>query len=327
MKFRIYVTRDFDHMSQVAANIVVGKITDFVPTEQKPYLNLILPTGNSPTGMYNLLAERQDTFDPSVIVSHNLDEYVGLPGDTPEQRREHEQSYTRFMREHLFDKVAFHKWHIPGGCEIDQERLERDLKKHQNDLSAYKFVGIQDGKQGLAITIPKKSSSNYLGWIKSQILDSYIASIRENGRVDLTIVGVGGRGHIAFHESGIPLDLEMLLVQLDKNTIGNAVEDGQFLSVEQSPKYAISLGAGFVYNPDYNNGVLLLANGERKTGPIAEALLGDVTDEVPISGCQEFAKHRKVIWVIDETVAEGFLNKKPELEKLVEKGIQIADLR
>lgn len=324
MKFKIYVTKDFDHMSQVAANITVGKVTDFVPTKEKPYLSLILPTGNSPTGMYKIMAERQDTFDPSIIVSHNLDEYIGLPGDTPEQRREHGQSYTRFMRKHLFDKVAFHKWHIPKGCEIDQERLERELEKHQNDFSACRFVGIQDKKQGLAITIPKKSSNNYLGWIKSQILDDYTKSIRENGRVDLTIVGVGGRGHIAFHESGIPLDLEMLLVQLDENTIENAVRDGQFPSVEQSPKYAVSMGAGFVYNPEYNSEVLLLANGPRKTGPITEALLGPVTNEVPISGCQEFAKSGKVIWVVDEEASRNILGKESRLQ---EKGIQLSDLR
>jgi len=328
MSFQVYVTRDFNHMSEVAANITIGKITDFVPTQEKPFFNLILPTGSSPTGMYQRIADRQDTFDLSRVVSHNLDEYVGLPGETITDRVLHPESYAFFMTQQLFGKLTtpFHEWYVPRGCEVEQSRLEQDLEKYEGDLSAYKLEGIQDGKQGLAITIPKKSSSNYLGWIKSQILDAYLESIKSNGKVDLSVVGIGGRGHIAFHESGIPLDLEMLLVQLDQNTIKNAVEDGHFPVVEQSPRYAVSLGAGFVYNTDYNNEILLIANGERKQGPIEEALLKDATPEVPISGCQAFSeKGGRVIWVLDQIAADrGVLGKEKLLE---EKGIQVTDLR
>jgi len=329
MKFKIYVTRDFDHMSQVAANITLGKITDFIPTDQKPYINFILPTGNSPTGMYKIVVERQDTFDPSIVASHNLDEYVGLPGNTIAERKKHKESYDRFMGENLFDKLRkpFHEYKVPGGCEIDQIILEEELQKYENNSDAYFYEGVLDGKKGVAITIPENSPSDYLKQIKKDILDSYILSIRKNGKVDLTIVGVGGRGHIAFHESGIPINLEMLLVKLDENTIKNAIADGHFSSREESPRYAISTGAGFVFNPDYNSEILLLANGKRKTEPITEALFGNITSDVPISGCQDFAKSGKVIWVVDEIAAEGFLNKKAEENYLKNKGIQIVDIR
>ncbi len=326
INFRVYVTRDFQHMSQLAANIVIGKITDFVPTKVKPYLNLILPTGNSPTGIYKLIAERQDSFDTSVVTSHNLDEYVGLPGENITDRVVHPESYGFFMIHQLFSNLRkpFHEWHVPRGCEISQSKLEQELEKYKGNSTAYHYEGVADGKHGLTITIPENSESDYLKWIKKEILDPYLNSIRKNGKVDLTIVGVGGRGHIAFHESGIPLSLEMLLIKLDENTIGNAVKDRHFVSEEKSPKYAISLGAGFVYNTEYNSEVLLLANGKRKTAPIEEALLGGVTELVPISGCQEFAKYGKVIWVVDEIAAEKILGKESLLER---KGIQIKDLR
>lgn len=326
MKFKIYVTRDFGHMSQVAANIVIGKITDFIPTKEKPYLNLILPTGSSPTGMYKRIIEQQDSLDFSFIVSHNLDEYIGLPGTTITDRIMYPESYGSFMIKKLFGSLSmpFHEWHVPRGCEIEQSKLEEEIEKYRDDEKSYYFQGIRDGKQGLVIVIPDSSESEYLRWIKREILDSYLNSIKSRGKVDLSIIGVGGRGHIAFHESGIPLDLEMLLVKLDENTTENAAKDGHFKSVEESPKYAVSLGAGFVYNPEYNREILLLANGERKREPINEALFGDVTELVPISGCKKFAESGKVIWVVDETAGKDIFEKK---SKLLEKGILIADLR
>lgn len=329
MTFKIYITRDFEHMSQVAANITIGKITDFVPTNEKPYLNFILPTGNSPIGLYKIITKKQDTFDPSVIISHNLDEYVGLPGDTAENRKKHKESYNSFMRENLFDKLRkpFHEWKVPAGYEVEQIKLEEELDKYKNNSQAYFFEGISDGKKGLAVTIPEDSISDYLRQIKKDILDSYKYSIIRNGQVDLTVVGVGGMGHIAFHESGIPLNLEMLLVKLDDNTINNAIADGHFASREDSPRYAVSVGAGFAFNPMYNSQVLLLANGKRKTESIEKALLEDKTNDVPISGCQDFSKNGKVIWVIDELAAEGFLGKKTEEDCIKNKGIRITDIR
>ena len=92
------------------------------------------------------------------------------------------------------------------------------------------------------------------------------------GGIDLHIVGVGGRGHVAFHESGIPFEgNRVLLVKLDDNTVENAVGDGHFPTKEQSPWYAISMGAELVYEA---RTVVMLANGSRKTGPVAESVLG-----------------------------------------------------
>ncbi len=324
-KFQVYVTRDFQQMNQVSANIAIGKIADFVPTEEKPFLSLILPTGSSPIAMYRIIQDSQDCFDASAVVSHNLDEYVGLPGATMTDRIMHPEGYAFFMIQQFFSglKKPFHEWHVPRGCEIEQGKLEEELEKFK-DTSAYSYEGIDNEKNGLAITIPENSESKYLRWIKKEVLDSYANSVKKYGKVDLTIVGVGGRGHIAFHESGIPLSLEMLLVKLDDNTIENAVKDGHFVSKEKSPRYAVSLGTGFVYNPEYNSEILLLANGKRKTEPITKALFGEVTVDIPISGCQEFANYGKVIWVVDEIAATNILEKKSLLEK---KGIQLKDLR
>ena len=325
MPFRIYVVEDYEHMSQVAANITIGKIASFIRTEEKPNLSFVLPTGGTPIRLYEIIKERQHSLDLSTVISHNLDEYAGLPGNTITDRILNPESYGAFVIANL---PKFHERHIPGGCEIDQEKLEKELDRHKDDPSAYHYEGISNGKNGLAIVIPENSIGEYLREIKENILDSYLQSIRKHGKVDSTVVGVGGGGHIGFHESEIPLNLEILLMKLAENTIQNAVEDKHFTPEEKSPRYAVSLGAGFIFNPNYNSEILLLANGERKQAPIGEALFGDIKSLVPISGCQDFARNGgRVIWVVDEIAAEDFAGKKHMIRLLENKGIQVTDLR
>ena len=80
------------------------------------------------------------------------------------------------------------------------------------------------------------------------------------------------------------------------------------------------MGAGLVYKAKT---VLLVANGPRKTGPVAESILGPVTSDVPISYGQKFAKQGgNMIYVIDKVAAEGLKGKEAELKK---KGSKIID--
>ena len=73
MSFTVIVTRDFDHMSEVAAQIVVRDINDTL--ERKDTCVLGLATGNTPIGLYMHLARaaNRGEFDSSKIVSFNLD--------------------------------------------------------------------------------------------------------------------------------------------------------------------------------------------------------------------------------------------------------------
>jgi len=94
----------------------------------------------------------------------------------------------------------------------------------------------------------------------------------------------------------------MLLVKLDDSTIEIAVNDGHFATRDESPSYAISMGAELVYQA---RTVILLANGTRKTEPIAESLLNDPTPLVPISYGKIYAKAGgNMIYVLDRAAAE-----------------------
>ena len=314
MPITVLITNDFEHMSEVAADIVKENIVQTI--RQKREFILGLATGNSPTGLYKRLAKaaNEGAFDSGRIRSFNLDEYVGLPGENIQQRVMHPESYCYFMIQEFFSLLQkkFIETSVPYGILIDQKQLTKELKAHPKD---WEELGREAGK---SIVIKAKPASKYLAWIKTTILDGYKRKIRRAGGIDLQVIGVGGRGHVAFHESGIPFkNSAVLLVKLDDNTIANAVADGHFITKKEAPHYAVSMGAELVYQAGT---VVLLANGERKVRPVAESLLEAVTPDVPISYGQVYAKRGgHLVYVLDKIAARELLTRKDVLkEKKIE---------
>jgi glucosamine-6-phosphate deaminase len=318
MPFKVIVTKDFDHMSEVAAQIVVKGIKDTLNNRDNYVLGLA--TGSTPTGLYKHLAKAANAgeFDCSKILSFNLDEYIGLPGENAQQRTLHPESYGFFMVQELFGLLEkkFKETNVPWGTLVDQERLLAELKACPGDWEE------QGADKGRAIVIKTDAQSEYLTWIRDEILDAYRKNIERGGGIDLQVVGVGGRGHVAFHESGIPFEgNKMLLVKLDENTVANAVQDGHFPSKEQSPWYAISMGTELVYSAKT---VVLLANGDRKAEPVAESLLDDPTPLVPISyGQISSGKGGNMIYVIDKAAAKKVLE---NADKISQRGVDIENV-
>ena len=316
MTIEVIITRDFHHMSEIAAKIVKDTIVKGL--KEKDEFIFGLATGNSPTGMYKHLAKMANSgeFDSNKIRSFNLDEYVGLPGENAQQRALHPESYSYFMIQEFFGLLnkKFIETSVPFGCLIDQKKLMQELEAHPED---WEEIGTDAGK---SIVFKDKTSSEYLGWVRDEILNAYIKKIEKAGGIDLHIIGVGGRGHVAFHESGIPFEgSDVMLVKLDDNTVNNAVTDGHFATKEDSPNYAISMGAELVYKA---KNIILLANGERKRGPITESLLNDPTAEVPISYGQIYSdKGGNLTYIIDKIAGQDLLANK---ELLKEKRIKIS---
>ena len=310
MTIKVIITKDYNHMSEVAAEIVKDMISQTM--KEKEEFVIGLATGNSPASMYKILARMANAgeFDSGRIRSFNLDEYVGLPGENEQQRALHPESYCFFMIQEFFGLLnkKFIETSVPFGCLIDQKRLIQELEANPDDWSA---LGTDAGK---SIKFKEKTASDYLAWVRDSILKAYIHKIEKAGGIDLHIIGVGGRGHVAFHESGIPFEgSTVLLVKLDENTIKNAIIDGHFPTEEYSPNYAISMGAELVYKAKT---IILLANGARKTGPVAESLLNDPTPEVPISYGQIYSNNGgNLIYVIDKIAGKELLANRNTLEK------------
>ncbi len=317
MPINVFITKDFDHLSEVAAGIVKEKIIQTFQ-KQKEFV-LGLATGNSPTGLYKHLARVANSgeIDSTRIRSFNLDEYVGLPGENSQQRALHPESYCYFMIQELFSLLnkKFIETSVPYGCLIDQKQLVNELEAHPDD---WRELGADAGK---SIVIKENPNSDYLEWIRKTIQEAYAQKIKNAGGIDLHIIGVGGRGHVAFHESGIPFEgSRVLLVKLDDNTVENAVKDGHFSSKEESPLYAISMGAELVYKAKT---IILLANGERKIESVTRSLLNDPTPDIPISYGQIYSNNGgNLIYVLDKIAGRNLIANK---EVLTEKGIVIKE--
>jgi len=315
--FTIYITRDFNQMSKVAADFIEADIRDKLTVKDEYILGLA--TGNTPTGLYKHLAKAFNSgrIDSNRVRTFNLDEYVGLPGENAQQRALHPESYSYFMVSELFSllKRKFRETNVPWGTLVDQAELIEALNQHPD---CYEILGTDKGKA----VVVKNHAEGILRQVKEEILDAYAKKIECCGGIDLHVIGVGGRGHVAFHESGIPFDAyPVLLVKLDDNTVENAVVDGHFPTSQESPRYAISMGAELVYKA---RTVILLAVGTRKTGPICEFVLGPVTCEVPVSYGQTYVeKGGTLVYVLDVLAAAELMARRSEVEA---RGYQIINM-
>ena len=107
---RVIRAKDFTDMSRKAACILAAQVVG------KPCSVIGLATGDSPLGIYSLLAEWHSAgyIDFSQAVTVNLDEYRGLPPDSV-------HSYRYFMETNLFSKININpvNTHVPAGLAED----------------------------------------------------------------------------------------------------------------------------------------------------------------------------------------------------------------
>lgn len=319
-----------------------------------------LATGSSPVRFYRGLINniRNGRLDVSQWVAFNLDEYVldfdGIkkqvldkatadimeidyeePFDAdkvkvpeelqPALRRRFIQTYRMFMNLNLFDNIpCFEAAYVPGGHLIDEKELRAALGASKDDDKAYVRLNGADGAYG--IIIPQDSTNETLQYVDEAILLPFLERFdRHGGRATLQVVGIGGKGHLAFSEEAISFFYQnepicVMLVRMANNTIANAREDGHF-GADYAPEYAITQGAAQVAKSD---AVIGFAWGERKTKPFSTALFEDVSDLCSASALQETARQEgKIVnWYADPSAAATILER-GDLEKvLARRGIE-----
>ncbi len=316
---RVLVTRDFEQMSDVAAEAIGRRIEQL--ERQKEEVVLGLATGNSPVGVYARLAvsANRRRLDSSRWRTFNLDEYIGLGEAAATGSAPHPRSFRAFMESHFFDQLERRPraTFLPAGERIDARRMALELERYP---TSWKALGSSSGR---AIVIGCETASRYLQWIRQEILEDYAHRISEAGGIDLQVLGVGGRGHVAFHEAGIPFELGgLLLVELDEVTREHAVTDGYFTSLERCPRYALTMSIRLVFQA---REVIVLASGARKTRAITRSLLDDPATQIPMSYARLYAQAGgAATFVLDEIAARGLLDAPREIAR---RGIELADLR
>lgn len=146
-----------DQVGQWTACYIANKINAVNPTQDRPFV-LGLPTGSTPLTTYEHLIRLYQAGKVSFkhVVTFNMDEYVGLPGDHP-------QSYHYFMKENFFKHVdiAQENTHILNGManDLDAECAAYEAKIVQLGGIDLFFGGV--GSDGhIAFNEPASSLSS-----------------------------------------------------------------------------------------------------------------------------------------------------------------------
>ncbi len=89
------VLESYKELSSTVADIVEKQL------KKQPLSKLVLPTGNTPLGLYDELVKRK--LDWSHAITFNLDEYL--------MNIDHPYSYHSYMKKNLFDRTNIYPDH------------------------------------------------------------------------------------------------------------------------------------------------------------------------------------------------------------------------
>lgn len=173
-----------------------------------------------------------------------------------------------------------------GGTSIG---MYKELRKLQNfswenvrTFNLDEYVGIDSNHPESYKNFMNRNLFNHIQIPDSNINfpedESYDKKISEYGGLDLTILGVGTNGHLAFNEPGSSFDSTTREVLLKEQTIKD--NSRFFNSIEEVPTKAISMGLKTIMN---SREIILIAQGSKKYDILQTALTGDITEEIPAS--------------------------------------------
>lgn len=243
----ILIADSAEEGSRAAAGLVGRAIAN------NPALRLGLAAGNTPTRLYRHLISlhQADSLDFSHVRIFSLDEYLGLPGDSP-------SSFRTFYHDHLLDHINCNPAHL-------------HLLDGESDKEIWSYC------------------------------ESYERMIREQGGIDLQILGIGKNGHLGFNEPGSSLRSRTRMTLLsDATRRANA----RLFDHEKTPEWAVTMGLGTIVEA---RALLLLAFGEQKAAAVAKAVEGPLTASVPASTVQ---LHPTAILILDRKAALRLKNKR-----------------
>ena len=147
--------------------------------------------------------------------------------------------------------------------------------------------------------------------------EAYEAAIDAAGGIDVWILGIGHEGHIAFNEAPSERETRTRLVDLSDSTL---YHNARFFDNDlyRVPKQAITVGVATILEA---RKLLLLAKGDAKAQPVAEAVLGSQTEKLAASWLQS---HEACVVALDHAAASELLTRAPAGESVIESedGIQ-----
>lgn len=101
----------------------------------------------------------------------------------------------------------------------------------------------------------------------------YDQLLKDFGKRDVQVLGIGENGHIAFNEPASKLNIHTSIIDLDENTIN--ANSRFFKSIDEVPKKAISMGMADIFDSET---LIVLASGKKKQKTIEKFLNMDKVD-------------------------------------------------
>ena len=123
------------------------------------------------------------------------------------------------------------------------------------------------------------------------------AAIRNNGGLDIQLLGIGVNGHIGFNEPGTPFASLTHVATLSAETVAQNSDGRFFKDKSEVPTRAFTMGMATIMAAKK---VILVASGPRKARAIVESVEGPVTNKVPASLLQ---RHPNMTWIVEEEAA------------------------
>ncbi len=111
--------------------------------------------------------------------------------------------------------------------------------------------------------------------------DDYDELIASCGGLDLTVLGIGGNGHIAFNEPGTALASWTHCTWLAEST--RVANQEAFVSLDNVPVTGVTMGLQTIFA---SRRVILMASGEKKRSIVERAFNGEISADVPASYLQ-----------------------------------------
>jgi glucosamine-6-phosphate deaminase len=124
---------------------------------------------------------------------------------------------------------------------------------------------------------------------------AYEKKIKQQGGVDLQILGIGANGHIGFNEPTSSLSSRTRIKTLTQQTIAD--NSRLFKPDEKQPTMAMTMGIATIMDARY---VLLMATGANKAIAVKDMITGGVSAMCPASALQ---MHENAIVLLDKTAA------------------------
>ncbi|VUD42471.1 Glucosamine-6-phosphate deaminase 1 [Thalassocella blandensis] len=119
--------------------------------------------------------------------------------------------------------------------------------------------------------------------------------IKQNGGIDIQLLGIGRNGHIGFNEPSSGLMSRTRVKTLTKETIE---DNARFFGPDEfQPHLSITMGIGTILD---SRKVVLLATGENKADAVRDAIEGPLAASCPASALQ---LHQNAVFVVDEAAA------------------------